>query len=70
MGEIETLLGDLGVKQWVKNKFLAKLQDYHKSGSKDVDSFVDEFNHEIFADFKVVANESITEVLEKAKKLL
>lgn len=70
MGEFEQLLGDLGAKQWVKNKFITKLRDFQTEGNKDVDKFVAEFNQDILQDFKVVAQEAVNEVINKASELL
>lgn len=70
MGELEELLGDMGAKQWVKNKFVAKLRDFHKGGRKDVDTFLAEFNKELYEDFKAMTNEVVDEVIKKASVML
>lgn len=70
MGELEQLLGDLGAKQWVKNRFVSKLQEFQQDGNNDVGVFVNEFNREILAEFKEVAKEAVDEVIKKVTEAL
>ncbi len=70
MGEFEEILGDMGVKQWVRNKFVAQLRQFKENKNVDVDKFIREFNAQLLADFKVVANEAVDETIKRADKLL
>lgn len=70
MGELEKLVGDIGAKQWVKNRFIEKLQEYQKAGSKDVDKFILEFNIDIQDEFRTIAKEAVAETLNRASELM
>jgi len=70
MGEFEELLGTTGVEQWVRNKFVKKLAQFSKDKNTDVDKLIAEFNAELLIDFKVVANQAVTNVITRADELL
>lgn len=70
MGELEELVADIGVKQWVKNLFITELLAFKKAGRKDVDEFVSEFNAKIVTEFKAVARETVDETIKHAATLL
>lgn len=70
MGDFEELLGDMGAKQWVKNKFVAQLRAFKTAGSVNVDKFIADFDRNILAEFKVVANEAVDETIKRADELL
>lgn len=69
MGEFEELLGDMGAKQWVRNKFVAQLGDWSKQGKRDVDEFINEFNATILREFKIIAREAVDETIKRATEL-
>lgn len=70
MDEFEKLLGDMGLEQWVRNKFIGKLADFKQQESTDVDRFIAEFNAEILREFKEVANKAVADVITKASTLM
>lgn len=70
MGELEELVADIGVKQWVKNLFITELLAFKKAGRKDVDEFTAKFNAKILKEFKIVARETVDETIKYASTLL
>lgn len=70
MGELEELLAEQGIKQWVKNRFVAKMREFSENRDVDIDKFIAQFNAEILAEFKKEVNEAVDEVIQKASELM
>ena len=70
MGELEELLAKQGIKQWVKNRFVAKMREFSENKDVDIDKFIAQFNAEILVDFKKEVNETVEEVINRASELL
>lgn len=70
MGELEEIVAEIGVKQWVKNLFVAQLSEFQKAGRKDVDGFMAEFNAKILKEFKEIASQTVDETIKLATKIL
>ncbi len=70
MGELEELVADIGVKQWVKNLFITELLAFKKAGRKDVDEFTVEFNAKVIKEFAAIARQTVDETITHASALL